>query len=79
MVNEVFLIAASSRCAPAALGAVRTFRSVKMREVLGINPIDIRQSIIDTCYSLIESGTVPRRSGVKDHNKVEGDATSQKN
>ena len=42
------------------LGVVSTYSNAKMRNDLGVEPRDIESSILDTCYSLIESGAVPK-------------------
>ena len=48
-----------------ALGKQFTYRTERMREVLGIEHRDIKASIIDTCYDLIERGLVQRTSGYR--------------
>ena len=42
------------------LGRVLHFSNEKMRTELGIEPRDIRSTILDTCYSIIENGIVPK-------------------
>ena len=42
------------------LGKITRYENRRMRRLLGINPIDIRNSVIDMCYSLIERGFVPK-------------------
>ena len=42
------------------LGVVTTYSNAKMKNDLGVEPRDIESSILDTCYSLIESGAVPK-------------------
>ena len=48
-----------------ALGKQFTYRTERIREVLGIEHRDIKASIIDTCYDLIERGLVQRTSGYR--------------
>jgi nucleoside-diphosphate-sugar epimerase len=40
----------------------------KMKDVLGITPIPVRDSILDSCYSLIEKGLVVRKPGFRPRN-----------
>nr|KAG5693042.1 hypothetical protein BaRGS_028802 [Batillaria attramentaria] len=44
------------------LGVVNRLDNTKMREVLKIQPRDIRDTIIDTAYGLIEKGFVAKTS-----------------
>lgn len=43
------------------VGKKSYFDTSKMKDLLGITPIPVRDSIIDTCYSLIEKGHVVRK------------------
>ena len=49
-----------SRLVYPVLGVVSTYSNAKMKNNLGVEPRDIESSILDTCYSLIESGAVPK-------------------
>ena len=42
------------------LSKITHYDNLRLRGLLGINPIDIRNSVIDMCYSLIERGFVPK-------------------
>ena len=46
-----------------ALGKQFTYKTDRMRDILGIEHRDINISIIDTCYDLIERGLVQKTSG----------------
>ena len=48
-----------------ALGKHFTYRTDRMRDLLGISTRDINETIIDTCYDLIEQGFVPKTSGYR--------------
>ena len=41
------------------------FDNSRMKEVLGITPIDIKTSLIDTAYSMIENGMVKKTDKYK--------------
>lgn len=42
-----------------------------MREVLGIVPIPVRDSILDSCYSLVDKGHVVRKPGYRARDESE--------
>ena len=42
------------------LGEITHYDNRRMRRLLGMTPIDVRRSVIDMCYSLIERGFVPK-------------------
>ena len=45
------------------LGQVKLYSNAKLKSELGIQPIDANTTIIDSCYSLIEKGIVPKKPG----------------
>jgi nucleoside-diphosphate-sugar epimerase len=47
------------------IGRKYNLDGTKMRKILGINPIDIRKSVIDAAYSVIERGFVKKTAGYK--------------
>ena len=46
-----------------AVGKTVIYENEKMKQELGIEPMDMSQSVYDTCYSLIESGVVQKTQG----------------
>ena len=47
------------------IGKVNTYANERMRNVLNIQPKDTAESIIQTCYNLIEMGLVPKKPGYR--------------
>ena len=47
------------------LGRVMLFSNDKLKRELGIQPHDANTTIIDSCYSLIEKGIVPKKPGYR--------------
>ncbi len=41
---------------------VTEFKTKKMREILGVNPIKMEDSIIEMAYNMIESGKIKKTS-----------------
>ena len=58
-----------------ALGKEVLFQNAKMKSELGIYPMDLAQSIIDTCYSLIENGVVLKTRGYQGPSSANGDGS----
>ena len=48
-----------------ALDKTIIFQNDKMKKDLGVEPMDMSQSVIDTCYSLIEGGVVRKTPGYR--------------
>ena len=61
-----------------ALGKQFTYRTDRMREVLEIEHRNIENSIIDTCYDLIERGLVPRSNSYRGRERNTIKTESQK-
>ena len=53
---------ASLRSVLGLIGKQTTLDNTRMRYVLGIEPRDINETLIDMCYSLIEKGLVKKTS-----------------
>ena len=47
------------------LGLVMLLSNDKLKRELGIQPTDVNTTIIDSCYSLIEKGIVPKKPGYR--------------
>ena len=45
------------------IGSAVQYSNEKMKTELGIEPRDTCQTILDTCYSFIEKGLVPKKPG----------------
>lgn len=43
------------------LGIKSTFDNTRMTTVLGIEPTEVKKSVIDMAYSLIEKNMIPKR------------------
>ena len=43
------------------LGIKSTFDNTRMTTVLGIQPTEVKKSVIDMAYSLIEKNMIPKR------------------
>ena len=56
---------APARAIYPGVGKTIIYDNNKMKQELGIEPIDASQSVIDTCYSLIESGVVQKTQGYR--------------
>ena len=52
----------SVRLMPTPLGKVTLFDNSRMRNVLGVQPRDVRTSLLDMSYSLIENGMIGKTS-----------------
>ena len=53
-----------------------SFDTTKLREMLGIEPIDLNTTIIDTCYDLIEHGVVPKTANYKSQSSTGAEPAS---
>ncbi len=50
-----------------------SYDTTKLKDILGIEPIDLNATIIDTCYSLIEYGVVPKTANYRNPKSTEAE------
>ncbi len=54
-----------------------SYDTTKLKDILGIEPIDLNATIIDTCYSLIEYGVVPKTANYRNPKSTEAETASE--